>query len=303
MTVITGPNDFMAQQKLHELTAAFISEHGDFGIEFFEAGSVDFGRLLENVSSLPFLTSRRMIIVRDLNANKTLSEKIEQLLDSVSDTTDLVLVEPKFDKRLALYKTLKKRTEFIEFSELDERELSKWIVEYVKKNGGNIKPNDASYLVARVGTNQTGIKHELDKLLNYDANITRASIELLTEQLPQSSMFDLLDAAFGGDKQKAMTLYDDQRKQQVEPQAIMGMIAWQLHIISVVKFNENDSVETIARSAKLNPFVVRKTLNITRKLTEAKAKDLVKRALLLDTRLKSETLDADDVVRHFIVTI
>lgn len=283
--------------------ADFKEAHGEFGIEQFEAGDIAFGRLLENVSSLPFLAARRMIIVRDLSANKTLIEKIEQLLDAVSDTTDLLLVEAKFDKRLTLYKTLKKRTEFIEFGELDERELAKWAVSYVAENGGSLKANDATHLIARVGINQIGLKHELDKLMSFNANISKVTIELLTEPLPRSSVFDLLDAAFSGDKKRAMSLYEDQRKQQVEPQAIMGMIAWQLHILAVVKFNEKDGPETIARNAKLNLFVVRKTLGITRRLSQAEVKDLVGRALALDVRLKSEALNADDAVQHFLLTI
>lgn len=303
VVVLTGPNDYMVQEKLRQLTSEFVREHGDFGIETIEAGNVDFGRLLETVSSLPFLTNRRMVIVRDLNANKALHENIEQLLDSVSDTTDLVLIESKFDKRMSLYKTLKKRTEFLEFNELDERALAQWAVNYTKEQNGNIKPNDATHLVTRTGLSQIGLKHELDKLLSFDANITRHSIDTLTEPLPRSSVFELLDAAFHGDKRKTIALYEDQRKQQVEPRAIMGMIAWQLHIIAVVKFNENDGAETIAKNAKLNPFVVRKTLGIVKSLSQMQVRELIARALKLDVRLKSEPIDADDAVQHFLLTI
>ncbi len=303
ITTLTGPNDYMAQERLRELASAFVQEHGDFGIEQIEAGDVEFGRLLETVASLPFLASRRMVIVRDLNANKLLQENIEQLIDAVSDTTDLIMVESKFDKRLSLYKTLKKRTEFLEFGELDERALANWAVQYAKDNDGILKTNEAKHLINRVGNNQIGLQHELDKLLSFNTNITNDSIDLLTEPLPRSSVFDLLDAAFAGNKQKAMSLYADQRKQQVEPQAIMGMIAWQLHILAVVKMNEKLGSDEIAGQAKLNPFVVRKTQSLTRNLSQKDVKELVGRALALDVRLKSEPIDADDAVQHFLLTI
>lgn len=302
ITVLTGPNDYMLQEYIRELTAAFVAEHGDFGIENIEAGNIEFGRLLEVVSSMPFLSNRRMVIVRDLNANKSLQENIEQFINAISETTDVVLIETKFDKRLTLYKTLKKHTDFYEFTELNEHEIAKWVSAYALKSNGIIKPNDSRYLVERVGYSQTGLKHELDKLLSYDIKITKSSIDLLTEPLPRSSVFDLLDAAFAGNKQKAMSLYEDQRKQQVEPQAIMGMIAWQLHIMAVVKMNEKLSIDDIARQAKLNPFVVRKAQNITRTLSEKQTRDLVGRALALDVRLKSELIDADDAVQHFLLT-
>ena len=83
----------------------------------------------------------------------------------------------------------------------------------------------------------------------------------------------------------------------------MAMLAWQLHVLAVVKFNEKDSPESIAKSARINPYVVRKTFNLSRRLTQAEVKGLLGRALQLDVRLKSEMIDADDAVQHFLLTI
>src|SRR5690606_23716154 len=105
--VLTGPNDFMRRTELNRLVDDFLKSHGEFGLERIDASEIEFGRLLENVSSTPFLTEKRMIILSNASANKALSEHIEQLLDSVSESTDLILDEQKFDKRLLLYKTLK----------------------------------------------------------------------------------------------------------------------------------------------------------------------------------------------------
>lgn len=303
IVVLTGSNDFTRAAELRKLTAAFVGEHSDFGMERIEAGDVDFGRLLESVASLPFLATRRLVILNDPSANKPLSENIEQFMDAVADTTDVIIVERKFDKRLGLYKTLKKRTDFREFNELDERGLSAWLVSEAKAHGGELNHSDANYLVQRVGPNQLLLSNELDKLLTYDSVISRTNIDLLTEPLPQSSVFELLDAAFAGNRKKAVRLYEDQRKQQVEPQAIMGMIAWQMHVLAVVKFNEKEGADQIAKAAKLNPFVVRKTLNLSKNMTRQEVKDLVGKALKLDVRLKSEMIDADDAVQHFLLTI
>lgn len=301
--VLTGMNDFARKAALDQLISVFVTEQGDFGLEKIDASETEFGRLLESVASLPFLANKRMIVLSNIGQNKTIAERTDDLLNAVADTTELIIDEQKFDKRLSLYKTLKKRTEFREFTELDERGLAKWLTDEAKARGGSLKPADASYLVQRAGTNQLGLSHELDKLLSFDGNITREQIDSLTEPLPQSSVFDLLDAAFQGNKKRTIELYQDQRKQQVEPQAIMGMIAWQVHVLAVVKLNESDGPEVIARSAKLNPYVVRKTLGLTRNLTQQQAKNLVGRALALDIRLKSEQIDADDAVQHFLLTI
>lgn len=301
--VLTGNNDFARAVELKKLTAAFTKEYGDFGLEKIEAGEVELGRLLESVASLPFLAPRRMIILSEPTANKSIGEHIDELLDATSDTTDLIIVEPKFDKRSVLYKTLKKKTDFREFNELDERQLAEWLSKEARARGGELKLADAAYIVQRAGTNQLGLSNELDKLMSYEPSITREVIDALTETLPQGSVFDLIEAAFNGNTKRAMELYKEQRKLRVEPQAIMGMIAWQVHIIAVVKANEKLGASGIAQAAKINPYVVNKTMNLTRKLTQKQMKDLVRRTLELDVRLKSEMIDADDAVQHFLITL
>lgn len=303
IVVLTGSNDFTRKAELDRLVDVFTHEHGDFGLEWINAADIEFGRLLESVSSLPFLAARRMIVLEGIGANKDIADNADRLLDAVADTTDLIINERKFDKRLSLYKTLKKRADFREYVELDERGLTAWLADEAKTRGGELGRSDALYLVARAGLDQMGLSNELDKLLAFDPKITRSSIDMLTEPLPQGSVFDLLDAAFAGNRKKTMELYQDQRRQQVEPQAIMGMIAWQVHVLAVVKFNEKDGAESIAAQAKLNPYVVRKTMNLTRGLSQKEVKDLVSRALALDVRLKSEMIDADDAVQHFLLTI
>jgi DNA polymerase-3 subunit delta len=301
--VLTGSNSFALKAELNKLVTGFVSANGDFGVERIEAAEVEVGRLLESVASLPFLAPRRMIILSDPSANKALNEHIEAVLDAVSDTTDLLIVEAKFDKRLTLYKTLKKKATVKEFKDLDEHALPKWLVDEAKIRGGGLTVADATYLVQRVGTNQMGLDNELDKLLIYQPVITRATIDLLTEPLPQSSVFDLLDAAFSGNTKKALNLYQEQRKQQVEPQEIMGMLAWQMHILAVVKANEKLGPEGIASAAKLHPFVVRKTMYLTHSQSLRDIKVLVKKVLDLDIRLKSEAIDADDAIQHLLLTI
>lgn len=301
--VITGENDYERTAELTRLTDDFRAKNDDLAIEKIEAGDIEFGRLLESVSSLPFLSSRRMIVIYDPSANGDLTERAEELLDAVADTTDLIIVEPKFDKRSSLYKILKERADFKEFNSIDEKSLPSWLVGEAKKLGGNISQADANYLVQRIGANQLTAFHELEKLIIYDPDVSRAAIDMLTEKLPQSTVFNLLDAAFSGDKKKALAIYEDQRSQMVEPQTILGMMAWQVHVLAVVKFNEKSGADGIAKQAKLNPFVVRKTLIVAKRLTAKQVKSLVSRVLKLDVRLKSENIDADEAVRQLIISL
>lgn len=301
----TGTNDFVRRSELRAYIDEFVKTHGDFGLERVEAGSIELGRLLESVASVPFLAEKRMMVLTGISENKQIAEHLDKLLEAVADTTELVIVEPKFDKRSSLYKTLKKESDFREFNALDDRSLGGWVVSEATARGGRVSAADAQYLLNRVGLDQLTVSSELDKLITYDPTVTRETIDLLTEPTPQSTVFNLLDAAFLGDHKRTMAIYQEQRSQQVEPQAIMGMLVWQLYVLAVVKAGDmaHKLPEEIAKASKLNPFVVRKTHAIARKLSYKQVKALVARTLELDIRLKSEPVNADDAVQHYLLTI
>jgi len=303
IVTLTGANDHQRKAELVKLVSDFVVEHGDMAVERYDGEEATAERMRESIQSMPFLTARKLVVLREPGKQKAFAEAIADAIKDAADTTDLVIYEPKLDKRGTYYKTLKKATDFREFSDLDANALAKWAVEYVKERGGTLGNADARLLIDRLGPNQQLMQSELDKLLAYDPAVSRDTIELLTEPLPQSTVFELLDAAFGGNAKKAFDLYREQRALKVEPQAIMAMLAWQLHVLAVVKAGGTRTVDEIAKESKLNPFVIRKSQGITRKLTLEHIKQLIAGLLTLDMQLKRTSLDADEALQLYLLKL
>jgi DNA polymerase-3 subunit delta len=293
----------LLQRELRQLIDAFVAEYTDMGLEKFDGEELDPKRLPSILQSLPFLASKRMVVLREPSAQKVVAEQLEKLLDDVPESTELLIVEPALDKRTSYYKALQKKTTLKSFDPQDERALANWLVGEAKAKGAMLKLADANFLVARVGANQSLLANELQKLISYNPAITRNTIIEMTDPLPQSSVFDLLDAALAGNTQRALALYHEQRQQKVEPLAMMGMIAWQLHILAVVKAAGSRSPAEIASAAKLSPYVVRKSAAAANRLTGPRLKDLIARAFDLDVRLKSQPIDPDDALQEFLLSI
>jgi DNA polymerase-3 subunit delta len=300
---LTGENSFALFQKLRLLVEDFLSEYDEFGLERVDGEEAEFSRIQESLTSLPFLASKKMIILKSPSKNKQFIEQFEQLLGGIPETTDVVLVEQKLDKRLSYYKFLKNKTDFQEFNELDQPHLVRWLSMTAKDRGGSINDVDARYLVDRVGAHQQLLANELEKLLLYDSNVTRPSINLLTEEAPQSTIFQLLESAFTGDAKQTIKLYKEQRQLKIEPQQIIAMLTWQLHILAVIKTASDRSADQIAADAKINPYVVRKSLSIARRISLAELKGLITDLLEIDTRLKRESLDADGILQNYLIQI
>ena len=303
ITILTGPNSYEIIRQTRRITADFVAEHGDLALERLDGEEVSYDRMREALESMPFLAAKKLVILRVPSANKDFIENAEKLLAALGDDTDVIIIEPKLDKRTAYYKLLKAKPGFRECAELDENGLVRWLCDEAKLAQGSLSMVDARFMVSRMGANQQLLANELQKLLAYDASISHRSIELLVDPLPQSTVFDLLDAAFGGRHAKTLEIYAQQRLAKVEPQQIIAMIAWQLHILAIIKTAGDRDVQTIAREAKLNPYVVRKSSQLAAVIPYIELKELVRRALDLDVSLKTRAIDADDAVQHFLLTI
>jgi len=300
---LTGENSFGRQRELDGLVQAFLDEHGDLALERLDGQESSLDRISEALTSLPFLASRKLVVLRAPSTNKQFVEQAEQLLGEVPETTDVILVEPKLDKRLAYYKFLKKKTDFRDFPEHDLHGLARWLSDTAAAQGWTLSLADARYLVERVGSNQQLLANELEKLGLYDLKIDRQTIDLLTDPTPQSTIFQLLETAFAGNRRRVLELYAEQRTLKVEPPQIIAMLTWQLHVLAIIKTAGDRTADEIAKDARLNPYVVRKSQGIASKLSLIDLKKLVSDLLSIDTRSKRSQLDPDEALQHYLLSL
>ncbi len=303
IVTLSGENSFGLGAELRRLTDDFVRDNGDLALERLDGQEAGFDQVREALAGLPFLAARKLVVLRTPGANKQFAEKAEQLLAELPETTDVIIVEPKLDRRLGYYKFLKQKTDFRDFPELDRNGLVRWLVETAKAGGAALNLADASYLVERTGLSQQSLAGELEKLMLYDKRISRQTIDLLTEPTPQSTVFQLLEAAFAGRAKTALQLYAEQRAQKVEPPQIIAMLVWQLHALAVVKTAGSRSAEEIAAEAKLNPFVVRKTQSIARSLSLPELKKLIADLLKIDVGTKRTSIDPDEALQHYLLKL
>ncbi len=300
---LSGENHYSLRAELERLTEAFVSVHGDMAVERLDGGTASYERLRESLQSLPFFAARKLVIMRAPGSQKLFTEHVESLLKELPESTDVILIEPKIDKRSLYFKALKKYTDFRECAVKDAAGLARWLSEEAAARGGSLAPGDAQFMVERLGTEQQLLSNELDKLLLFNAAVTRSSIELLSEPSPQSSIFELLEAAFSGDHARVLKLYKEQREQKVDTAQIIAMLTWQFRIVALIKTAGDRSTQEIASVAKLNPFVVRKSETIARRLPLARLKRLVRDLLTIDVRSKRTSLDVDGALQNFLLSL
>jgi len=295
---ILGPNAFMARQRLAELLSGVDSN----SIERFEGSDLD----IKNLSGLlqaQSLFSNPTVVVSNVSEQKSLHDDMVALIESLSSDVELIIYEPAIDKRSRYYKFLLKQTVCDEYKNLDSNALTQWLIEYIAANGGKIDRQAAWYLVERVGEDQWLLSNELEKLLLANDPITKELIDKMVEPTPNESIFKLLDAVSASNQAQAIKCYDDLIAQKLDPNYILSMLVWQLHILSIMVFAGDRNPDTVAKEAKISPFVAKKSAQVARRTSKSQIKTMLEAAAKLDADLKSKPIDAAEALRQLLIRL
>ncbi len=300
---LCGVNQHEVAKRLREIKKDFTKLNGTAGVESYSAEQLTVNNLAAILTGTTLFATYRLVIIYRVSENKEVTETLLPLLARIPQEVSVVLVEGQLDKRTVFYKTLKKETDFFEFKELAEGDLLHWIKQVVDEAGGRITPVNARLLQQYVGTDQTRLQNELNKLLAYDPNITEQSIAELVEQSSQETVFQLLDRTLNGDASQALAVLKKLEDAHEDPFAITNLLIWQTNIVAIVFSAKNETDGAVAKAAKVNPFVVKKTRGLTRRMNATSLNRIIDLVAELDITLKTTAVDPWELLGNTIVEI
>lgn len=300
--LLTG-NDYLVTQKVNELKATFKDKYpeGELVLISGEEKTLSVDDLLAIDQSVGLFTSVTCIIVTQFTDKKDFVEQIDQLLNELDLDTWLILVAPNLDKRLSIVKKLiaDKRLQYIEQKIPD---VPTWVIQQAKKSGSTLGKSEALYLIERVGDEPALLASEVKKLALYDSKITRSTIETLTTATGTSSIFELVNAICGRDKKRALKIYEEQVTQGVQPQAVIGMLAWQLHLMALASSLKTGDIKASAKKAKVSEYALQKSSQLAHFLSEQELQAMISDLTKIDFASKTKSFDANSALKNYIVT-
>ncbi len=193
-----GPDNYTAGKKVMHWREEFEKKYGDLNIHVLDGEKITAGDFNEAVSTLPFLSDKKLVIVRDFLAEATEDDRkrLTEYLDKIPDYCVTVFIEHKQpDARTALYKKLVKLGQAIAFSDLDKPRLIEWIKKRFSEKSSAIGAAEAELLADLVGPNLWQMDQEVEKLTLYGQKnkIDRKAVEDLASPNLSASIFKLTD--------------------------------------------------------------------------------------------------------------
>ena len=225
-----------------------------------------------------------------LPLNEKIAKYIQENLEELKNTVDLVFVEQEVDKN-ALYQTIEKVGEVKEFALLKLPDLIANIKKIAVAYKVNIDDATAKYLVECCGTSMQDLINELRKLIEYkgeNSNITKQDIDLLCTKQIQAVIFDLTDNLGKKETSKALEVYNGLISNKAPIQKILITLYNHFKKLYIIKIAEKYN-EDVATAMNLKPnqlFLVSKYKTQARYFETQELREVIEALIDLDANYK-----------------
>ena len=313
-----GPEEMLKQFYLEKFCAIIKKEQG----EDFNLIKLDFTRdhtlnhLLEEAEILPFCGTTRLIICRGLSPAK-LSEsdlkRLTALLENFPDYLILILYtehqefgEDKKDLKKKSVLALKDKMDFVSFPLQDERVLLTWSKKILSSDNLSASDKALRTLFRLSGNRMVLIRRELEKLSAYAlsqkrSEITEEDVLLFAQDTTEFAIFNLCEAVLSGAVAPVEKIFQNLKKQRVEPVVIAASLAGVLTGARLIA--EGADATACQKSARFFPWQYDKY----KQILYGKKKENIEKALFLclemDRKLKGYRSDAYLVTEMYLFQI
>ncbi len=219
IVVITGDEQHLKINALTKTLAALLPPNVDRALALTEYdgsrpaedGGPSLAAVLEDLTTLPFLADRRVVVIRDADTFITAHrDKLETYLTRPSPTGTLVLECRSFLKTSRLCKAATASGEVIECKKLRAQALVGFVTSEATARGKRIEAAATAKLIDLIGPAAGALAGEVEKLALFVGDrpaITTADVTELVGMSREEKIFATMDAAALGRLQDALRLW------------------------------------------------------------------------------------------------
>ena len=277
----------------------------------YDAKELQLENALEDLDTYGFLSDKKVIIINNIDGiNQEDEEKnlkhLYKYLENPNPDNLLIITASKLNNTLKVTKELKKKMNYSSVEINPENFIKNELKDYTLETGV------IKLLVEYCKNDITKIENECKKLktFNYETKkISKSDIEeLVIEKLgdEQELTFSFSRSLAEKNKKEALRKYKELLDYQIEPIAIVGLLASQIRIIYQVKTlsNQNLSPYDIAKMlGEKSDYRVKKTKELIRYYSEQELLDLMKTLSDMDIQMKTTDIDPNSLIELFILNI
>lgn len=299
--LLYGEETYRIKQNLKTIIAQYVDEDDPFSLSYHDARKVSFETILEDLTTIPFLSDYKVVVVEHANFlgsnNDTQIElkQLENYLKNENPSSILILIGDfdKLDSRKGLCKKIKETWKIFVCNRLDEKSKIGYIEEQIKNRGLKLSVSAKRKFIQYVPLDMMIIQSELDKLCLFHDDIDDEVIEALTSRTLNDDVFALVNAVVQKNVKKALLLWKDFDVLNVEVIYLISLLASQFRFMYQVRtlMNQNQGKEAIAKTLHAHPYRVQLVMQSCYRLRCEDILERLAQLASLDQKIKAGQID------------
>jgi DNA polymerase III, delta subunit len=284
-----GEDSLSLKRKIDTATKSFSVKYGAENVSQIDATEANIDNVLSELVNIGLFSANRLIILRNVFANKYFCEKLEETLPRVADETEIVIVEPKPDRRTKLYKILTKNYKSKDF--VLDKNVANFAMDEANSKKVEIDRSGIDELILYTGGDRWRIASEIEKFAAINKLVTRDLVHDNVEPELQASAFNLLDNLLAGRREK---VFEELSKLRIQEDAnkFFGLLSSQIYALAVAANSEEKTSSEAAKETGVHPFVLSKMLQATNRISKEDVKRYSKIISETDEKIKASKTDA-----------
>lgn len=295
--LLYGNDLYSRKQQLEKIKKEY--SFSDLDIRFYNFLDVTMKDILEDATTFPLFSNKKMIIVENVSLFSTTAKssddtlKLENYLQNPNPDTILVFVteEEKLDTRKKIVKQLieNKRT-----MECKKPSNSLLFVKDLLKDY-QVSSKTITNLIDRVGEDITLLANEVEKLKLYKIDskvIEEQDLEIVTKNI-DTNLFKFIDEIIAKNSYKTLEIYHELMSRGEEAIAIVIMIAGQVRLLYQVKelLLLGKTEKEIAEFLEIHPYRVKLAHEKSARYNSSTLLHLLEQLADLDYQMKSGEIE------------
>lgn len=306
--VFHGTQDYLKKRYSDALIGVFVPAGDTMNLARFYGKKTDLKEVIALCDTMPFLSERRVVVLENTGLFSAACEELAAYIPNIPDTSVMIFCEEKIDARLKQTKEAKAKGSVVEFTDLSEADLRKWIMQRLSKEHRQITSNALDMFVERCGSDLWQVSGELEKVISYTFGkdgIRKEDVDAVCPPPAEDKIFYMISSIFDNDTETALRYYRDLLVLRTEPVSILSLIREQFRLIyhAGLMSNDNVSLKEMAEAMKLRDTRVKMALPVARKSSKIRLTEGIELCADTEWRIKSGLMDARVGVETLIIEL
>ena len=276
-----------------------------------------FSQIIENCETLPLLSEKKIVVVRDSKIFTTQSSELDRFIDylaKIPETTKLIFIQDSVDRKRKLPKAIIKHGKIYDFDQLDKKELISFVNKRFKSHKIMVSPDIMDYLIEETGYYNKESDYDLFTFSNditkmialtEDGVLRRETVKNTVESDIETFIFELMNSLSEGKKDRAFQLIHNIASDKSDVSLLVAMIVSQYELMYSIKALAEDRVpdRLIAEKLDIKEARLRVLKPFSMRYTKNKLRESLKYAYEIDRNIKMGLLRPVLALEMFVARI